>query len=44
MIEFSRLTAADRIEAWILFKRKREKLIYTVINSVDYLGMNVKMG
>lgn len=44
MIEFSRLTAADQIEARILFKREREKLIYTVINSVDYLGMNVKMG
>ena len=44
MIEFSRLTAADQIEARILFKREREKLIYTVINSVDYPGMNVKMG
>jgi len=44
MIEFSRLMAADQIEARILFKREREKLIYTVINSVDYLGMNVKMG
>ena len=28
MIEFSRLTAADRIEARILFKREREAYLY----------------